>query len=145
MRVLTDRDNLSNSQRSYLNLALNIARENTSRHKHGAVLVKGGSIIALGASRSKNNFPFTDKEFNELRGKFNDHAEDVALRQVNYDATGMVLYVARAHRGTNDPMYSKPCPYCQGLIAASNVKTVIYTTTPNHVRRAKGFTDVATH
>ncbi len=101
-------------------LALKVANSNTCYTKWplGCVITKGGAVQSVGWSALKSDPRFE---------RCSVHAEEHALRQMKWQAAGCVLYVARVTR-TGAIGLAKPCDYCQGLIEASGVKRVVYTT-----------------
>lgn len=98
----------------WLELAIQVARANPNeRHKHGAVLVKGGSVLAVGLNTERAGF-YPSR-----------HAEWHAIRE-HLDAKA-VLYVARVMRN-GEVANSEPCSQCKHqIIHYSNVVEVYYT------------------
>lgn len=95
--------------------ALKEARK--GRHKDvlvGALLVKGGNIIARASNMSR---PFGD-----INRGF--HAEERVLK--NRDARGLTLVVVRANRKGKPATMSRPCEKCLPLILKKGIKKVIY-------------------
>lgn len=113
---------LSNKDRSFLDLALKVSLLSSAKDKHGAVLVKGGRVLAVGTNIPRNE-PLCLSE--EHMYNISVHAEEAVLRQVK-NSTGCVLYVARSNRAGN-PMLSKPCDRCYGILVRSGVKKVFHT------------------
>jgi tRNA(Arg) A34 adenosine deaminase TadA len=98
----------------WMNLAIEVARANpNTRHKHGAILVKAGSVLAVGLNTEREGgFPSRHAEWHAVR----EHLDDRAT-----------LYVARITRG-GEIAYSKPCKDCQRTLRLyTKVKEVFYT------------------
>lgn len=98
----------------WMELAIEIAKANDNKqHKHGAVLVANGRVLAVGLNTERRGF-FPSR-----------HAEWHAIRE-HLDSKG-ILYVARIRKnGTIGP--SKPCTYCMNqLVNYSQVRDVFYT------------------
>lgn len=99
-----------------LNLAARVARRSSCpTYKHGAVVEKGGRVLALAPN---SNVP--------VRGMLSTHAEFAALRRAGEAARGADIYVARARGGTSTSL-SKPCPSCATWIAFYGVARVFHT------------------
>ena len=121
-------ETVSRRQQSFVQYALQLAETSTCRQRHGAVVVKGGSVLSRGINKIHNCpsiFPDTEQD-NPSIDRISTHAEEAALRMVSPDsARGATLYVARVLKdGT--PGYSKPCPRCQSLIDSMGIKKVVY-------------------
>lgn len=112
--------NLSNRERKYLNLAVNMAGASEMKQQHGAVVVKGGRVLALGINKLKNH-PEIISEYN----KCSVHAEADALSRVKNPA-GCTVYVARINN-SGDTMFSRPCDNCHRLMVSLGVSKVVYT------------------
>lgn len=103
-----------------LELAARIAATSDCRMKVGAVLVKGGRILARGTNKMRNNpayiVPWTE---------CSEHAEESVLRQVR-NARGTTIYVARVNR-KGEWRLAKPCDRCQVALDLAGVTKVVYT------------------
>lgn len=110
-----------------LDLATRIAfaNEDYPKWRMGAVLVKGGSVQAVGWNVLKSDPAFLDDHSN-----CSIHAEISALRQVRFRAKNHVLYIARVTRSGLIGM-AKPCCSCQEVIRGSGVRRVRYTINQN--------------
>ncbi|UUN30908.1 hypothetical protein [Streptomyces sp. FIT100] len=104
---------------AYLNLAVKQAARSRCRYRVGAVLAKGGRILAHSSNRYRNA-PSTDFHHATF------HAEEVLLRRTR-SARGAVVYVARVRRN-GAPALARPCPRCQRALAADGVVRALYTT-----------------
>lgn len=105
-----------------LNLALKKSDESKfSGYKHGAVLVKGGRVIATGTNHSKRGIIF-----DEVYGFKMFHAEiDVLSKFEPEEVEGAILYVAgKTEKG--HILNSKPCECCQHVIKKYPLKAVYY-------------------
>ena len=94
--------------------------------RHGAVLVKGGSIIST--SFNKENYNSFGARFRKLEcGDATHHAELGCILGVNKSKTnGSTIYVARINpRG--EFRLSKPCEMCYHILRHCGVKRVVYT------------------
>ena len=115
----------SNKTRNYLNLAKRAAQQ--SQHdtfKHGAVLVKGGSVL----NRFRNV---------RDRGHATHHAELGAIFGLDRSTTqGATLYVCRTNREGKFRM-SKPCSMCEQVLRFCGIKRVVYTESENQVAKIK--------
>jgi pyrimidine deaminase RibD-like protein len=80
-------------------------------HALGAVIVKGGTVLATGI----NNYD---------RGM---HAEVAAILNCKTPLRGADMYVAR-HRRNQICGLAKPCPKCENLIRKVGISRVIFTT-----------------
>lgn len=98
----------------WLELAIELARKNPNeRHKHGAVLVQSGRVLAIGLNTERAAF-YPSR-----------HAEWHAVRE--HTTARATLYVARVMR-CGKIAYSAPCDTCtQMLLNFTNVKEVYYT------------------
>ena len=106
-----------------MRLALRLAKQSDCTFRHGAVLLKGGRVIAAGHNVYRNHPRYVSPE--HIRANCTIHAEESVLRQVA-DARRATLYVARLGKRGN-PMLSKPCLRCWDLIRAAGVTKVIFT------------------
>lgn len=115
-------NNLSNRDRARLDQAMRVAETSTCRKRHGAVVVRGGSVLSVGVNRYR-----TDKDYNFIPpGDISYHAEEAALRALGGSAKGGTIYVARLSAGSK-PAMSKPCDNCMKLIKDAGIKKIVYT------------------
>ena len=123
MSVKETISSLSKSDQKYLNRAMELARLSGQKHKHGAVIIKGGRVVSFGFN-TQRNLPIDD-----LPSKhYTYHAEHSAIKHAqDTDLKGAKIYVARLSR-RNLPALSRPCDGCMARIVASGIKEVIYTT-----------------
>jgi deoxycytidylate deaminase len=115
---------LSNRQRSYLDIAVRLAESSDASFKHGAVIVRGGSVLAVGVNKWKNrDLPPTPPDV--YNPDITVHAEIDALSRVK-DARGTTVYIARVTR-SGDERFSRPCNRCEKALIEAGVKRVVYT------------------
>lgn len=84
------------------------------RRRVGCVVVDGDRIVSIGY----NGTPPGEDNVCEIDGVTKTsviHAEDNALRKLNYNATGMIMFVTTA-----------PCIHCAKLIIPSGITAVYY-------------------
>lgn len=99
----------------FIRTAFKVALKGNHQHsKVGALLVKGGQIIAMAANMSRP-FGCMNRGF---------HAEERLLR--NIDATGCTLVVVRLNSKDKKATMSRPCEKCWPLVMSSNVKKVVF-------------------
>ena len=120
MRIVSG--DLSNKDRSWIELAKKIASSGECKKRHGAVLVKGGRCISLGLNRYRNDQEY----FFMAREARSYHAEEACLRGIGDRAEGATIYVARISRA-GDEVMSKPCDNCMDIIKRAGIKRVVYT------------------
>lgn len=92
--------------------------------KHGAIVVKNGQIVGVGVN-STRGIASVKKSEESWRSSY-VHAEEVAIQAAGKKANGATLYVARVNR-SGFPRLSEPCSRCEGVIARSGVRRVVYT------------------
>jgi deoxycytidylate deaminase len=99
----------------YLRAAFKAALKGSHPHtKVGALLVKGGRVLASSSNMSR---PYGCMN----RGY---HAEERLLR--NVDATGCILVVVRLNKRDKKATMSRPCSKCWPLVERSNVKKIVF-------------------
>lgn len=102
----------------YYQLALKVAEDcgPEIKDKHGAVIVKGNKILALGTNRMCTH-PESDKWKKKTL-----HAEQRVLIRLGAGAKGATLYSARFH----EQSISKPCEMCSELLREAGIHKVVY-------------------
>ena len=115
---------LSKREKAFLSVARYLASKSDSRHKHGAIVVKGGSVIGTGFNKDRNHPDMVSPE--HIKTHCSVHAEVDAIRDARWNVKGAVLYVARVNRFGKD-RDSKPCDRCNVVIEETQIKKVIYT------------------
>ena len=112
----------------YFNYASRVAlKSNYGKIRHGAVLVKGGSVLSL--SCNKDKFSSFAKRFRcESMGTATSHAEIGCLCGVTRQKTsGATIYVVRINQ-EGEFRLSKPCPMCHEALKHCGIKKVVYST-----------------
>lgn len=119
-------------------VALQLHDEN-SRYMLGAIIVKGGCVLSVGANRQRNN-PHLIPDIPRKYWSF--CAEQTALNRLKPGAAkGATIYIARV----NDHMetrFAHPCPRCTKMIVEAGITKVCYTGDDGviHVERIRSFT-----
>lgn len=93
------------------------------QHRVGAVLVKGGNILSTG---------FNTRQPSSVLGTPTRHAEASCIlklmkEQRQHELVGSSIYVTRFTAGGRVGL-ARPCNACMGLIQASGIKRIYYTT-----------------
>lgn len=101
----------------FLQLAAFAAAQSDCPFKHGALIVRGGAVLASSPNKHRNP-PAISYAGSSV------HAESAALRRTN--AAGATLYVTRI--APSGIAMSRPCTRCWTAIERAGVKTVVYTT-----------------
>jgi len=128
---------ISKKKQRYLDLARNMASNSSyGKIKHGAVLVKGGSIIS--ASFNKDKFSAFGERFRQHGcGHATHHAELGCVLGVDRSKTaGSSVFVVRVNRQGEDRL-SKPCPMCHDVLKFTGVKKVYYSTSEGTIEMYK--------
>lgn len=123
---------MTGKQRRYLEKARKIAMQSDSPdYRHGAILVKGGSVINTSCNDLRH-VNWGNRFRNNACGHATQHAELGAVLGIARDVThNSVIYVARVGR-MGDFRLSKPCPMCMAVMKHVGVKKVVYTINNQH-------------
>ncbi|MCQ2210827.1 MAG: deaminase [Paludibacteraceae bacterium] len=108
---------------NFKNECIKVAKKSLQQQHHGCVIVKNGRIISRGCNIDYDN-DFL-KKFNPYK---HIHAEACAVMRANYPLKHLkdsTMYVCRVGLDGN-LMNSRPCPMCQKIIKAFNIKKVKY-------------------
>lgn len=116
---------LSRRERGFLDLAVKMAESSDVDNRHGAVVVQGGRVLALGVNKWRNRDMRWDNEKDTFKPILTVHAEMDALSRVD-NPKGSVLYIARVNERGEERM-SRPCRHCMKELVKLGVKRVIYT------------------
>jgi len=110
----------------YLEHAKKVAQQSDEDYRHGAILVKGGSVI--NSSINKNSYCSFGMRFRKKdRGLATVHAELGAVLGVDRKLTyGATVYVARIGKN-EDYKLSQPCPMCEAAMRYVGIKRVVFT------------------
>lgn len=100
---------------------MDIAQQSTCRQRHGAVIIRGGRVLAVGVNRDRNN----PRVLSDPKDNCSTHAEVAAIR-AGGNIVGGVIYVARVNR-SGHALLSRPCDSCFTSILRSGIKRVVYT------------------
>lgn len=104
--------------------AARLAQQSTCNQRHGAIIVRGGSVLGTGINMMKND---PDTPGLDAKTQSSVHAECAALKSVRgKNLKGAVLYVARVNK-RNAPMMSKPCPNCEEELKRRGVVKLVWT------------------
>lgn len=126
---------LSRSQRGFMSRAVRLASSSTVSQRHGALVVRGGSVLSAAVNSYSNDpraFPvsyFGDNKLSSAAraGVLSTHAEVAAIRRVAPELLrGATVYVARLTPG-GSLGGSAPCDACAKALADAGVKRVLYT------------------
>ena len=117
---------ITGRHKRYIDLAKKLAEDSSySLHRHGAVLVKDGSVLNWSANRNKVQ-RWAQRFRSHDCGHATHHAELGAILGVARDkTTGSDIYVARISK-KGSLLMSKPCEMCQELLRHVGVKRVFY-------------------
>jgi tRNA(Arg) A34 adenosine deaminase TadA len=118
---------LAGKERRFIELGKKIAEmSDFGEYRHGAVLVKGGSVI--NTSANKNSYaPYGNRFRKRDRGHATHHAELGCILGLDRSVTkGATIYVVRIGK-RGDLKLSKPCDMCREVLRHVGVKKVVYT------------------
>lgn len=124
--AVIDLDPLSRSQRSFLNLAMRAAESSDCHQRHGAIVVRSGSVLSIGTNKWRNDISTAGILHDEGRSRdISIHAEVDALSRVA-NPRGATIYIARVNR-TGKARLSKPCINCAKALKEAGVSKIVYT------------------
>jgi len=103
------------------------ANSDYGKLRHGAVLVKGGSVIR--SAYNKDDFTsFADRFRPQGCGPATRHAETECVSGLSKEqTTGADIFVCRINNQGEFRM-SKPCKMCHSIMKSAGIKRVFYTT-----------------
>lgn len=114
---------ISNQDRKWLQLACKQAELSNCEQRHGAVIVKGGSVLAVGINSWRNDMhSIPIEDFNKY---LTIHAEVSAIKRAS-NTEGATMYVARINK-KGEPVFSRPCKNCYKEMKEVGIKKVIFT------------------
>lgn len=128
---------LSNRTKRYLKLAQNVAsNSNYGKLRHGALLIKGGSIINTAFNKDKfSSFGerFRDSDY----GPATHHAELSCISGICRSKTnGASIFVVRINK-KGQLRLSKPCSMCHQALKHAGIKKVYYSTNDGSIEMYK--------
>lgn len=105
---------------------MKLAEKSQCRMRHGAVIVRSGSVLAAGLNRDRNH-PMVFDPIEAAGNSASTHAEMMALRKVRHrDLSNATIYVARINK-VGQPMMSRPCNRCYLELFRAAIKEIVYT------------------
>ena len=127
----------SKKVKRYFGLAKNVAfGSDYGKIRHGALLVKGGSVINTCCNKDKF-CSFGTRFRDPARGHATIHAELGCILGVDRTTTsGADIYVCRVNR-RGEFRNSKPCAMCHDVLKYVGIKRVYYTTSEGTVEMYK--------
>ena len=128
---------LTNKIKRYLSLAQNAAScSNYGKIRHGAVLVRGGSVISIAYNKDKFS-SFGERFRAQGVGPATHHAELSCVSGIDKSKTsGASIFVVRLNRN-GELRLSKPCPMCHDVLKHAGVKKVYYSTSDGSIEMYK--------
>lgn len=98
-------------------------KSNSTRYKHGAVIVHRGKVIAGGCNVTHTKkLGFIERQHNSIHGEVS-----AIVNTPNKNILSeCVLYVVRLSKN-GSLASSKPCQQCENVIAKYNIRRVLYT------------------
>jgi deoxycytidylate deaminase len=117
---------LSKKRQRYIDLAARVAQQTEFKeYRHGAVLVKGGTVI--NTSCNKNKYKAWAGRFRKSqKGYATVHAEIGAILGLDRSITeGATVYVVRVGK-CGSLRNSKPCQMCEAAMQYVGIKKVVY-------------------
>lgn len=134
---------LSNKKRRYIEAAMRIAAQSEFlEYRHGAILVRGGSVI--NTSCNKNKYRAWGQRFRDSKKQFGHathHAELGCVLGLDRSMTeGATIYVVRIGK-TGILRNSKPCPMCEAALEYVGIKKVIYSDKDGDIQTMRIFSD----
>ena len=104
-----------------LDLAIAEAHRSSQNHKHGAVVVQGGKVVATGHNRVTRRVP---------SHMYSKHAEMAAIDQYSSKTKSLIdacVYVVRINSRCG-LANSAPCALCQRYMKSHGIKRVFFST-----------------
>lgn len=93
--------------------------------RHGALIVRGGSVLSMGVNRDRNH-PHCFGDISLAETFASVHAEIAALNQA-HGTVGATIYIARVNKA-GLPRLSRPCDRCFIELVQADIKEMVYTT-----------------
>lgn len=98
--------------------ALRVAKNSQSKHRVGALIVRGGRVLSAGFNITTNDPIFSGATL------LSQHAETRALSRTK-DPTGATIYVGRWRKNGSSGI-AKPCDQCLEYISESGISRVVW-------------------
>ncbi len=116
----------------YFRMARAVSEESLYEgYHHGALLVKGGSILSASPNRG-GLCSFGSRFYPYKKGSPTPHAEIGCILGVDRSVTtGATVYVCRVGK-QGDFRLSKPCEMCVGTLRYVGVRRVVWSVDENH-------------
>lgn len=115
---------MSKKKKGWLNMAVKMAESSNVGKKHGAVIVRSGSLLAVGHNKWRNQA----EVFDDRAKTASVHAELDALSRVKNPA-GATVYIASINK-RGETKLSAPCDNCFKVLMDAGIKEIIYTNNP---------------
>lgn len=107
---------LSKNDGRFLQMAMGVALGSGCKFRHGAVVVKHGTVLGSSPNIWKNDPKYVNPKFCQI------HAEIAALKKAGWPRRATV-YVARVN-GSGTSRMSKPCANCQEVLDSFKAKVM---------------------
>ena len=114
-------NSLSKRDRAWLKQACKLAQVSTCNQRHATIIVKGGSVIAVGVNTNRNHPDIVENPKREAAF----HSEINALKQ-GTDFAGAVAYNSRLFSNGSSGL-AAPCYNCTIMLLSAGIKRVVYT------------------
>ena len=136
-KTMGEEVSLSNKMRRYLKVAQDVAtNSNYGKLRHGALLIRGGSIIKTAFNKDKFS-SFGERFRNSDYGPATHHAELSCISGIDRSKTnGASMFVVRINR-QGELRLSKPCPMCHDALKFTGVRKVYYSTNDGSIEMYK--------
>jgi len=109
---------LTRNDKRFLTMAMGVALGSKCKFRHGAVVVKHGTILGSSPNLYKNDPRNVNPKHCQI------HAEIAAMKRAGWPSKATV-YVARLGGAKSvEPRLSKPCANCQEVLDAYKAKVV---------------------
>jgi deoxycytidylate deaminase len=122
--MISELINLNKKNSIFINIAADYAiKSNSTRYRHGAVIVHRGKVISGGFNvYYTGTFGYPERQHNSIHGEIS-----AILNTPNKGILSeCILYVVRINSNGNF-LSSKPCTHCENIIEKYNIRRVIYT------------------
>lgn len=107
---------LTKKDRRFLQMAEGVALQSKCKFRHGAVVVRHGTVLGSSSNLWKNDPKYVDPKRCQI------HAEIAALKKAGWPSR-VTVYVARINT-KGESRLSKPCANCQEVLNAYRIKVI---------------------